>query len=143
MVTNDGDTEGLFRAGFMQSGSPNPLGDITDGQPIFDMLVNNTGCLDAKDKLDCLRNVPEEEFQKAVDTSPSFFGPMVCRFRLSILHILTVTTFKSLNLAWRPRTDGTFLKDDPQKLVLNGNVATIPFVNGESYHSTCHTVLSG
>ena len=30
MLTNGGDTEGLFRAAFMQSGSPQPTGDITD-----------------------------------------------------------------------------------------------------------------
>ena len=29
MVTNGGNTEGLFRAAFMQSGSPIPIGDIT------------------------------------------------------------------------------------------------------------------
>ncbi|ESK84804.1 carotenoid ester lipase precursor [Moniliophthora roreri MCA 2997] len=32
MLANGGDTEGLFRAGFMQSGSPIPVGDITNGQ---------------------------------------------------------------------------------------------------------------
>ena len=29
MVTNGGNTEGLFRAAFMQSGSPQPITDIT------------------------------------------------------------------------------------------------------------------
>ena len=29
MLTNGGNTEGLFRAAFMQSGSPPPVGDIT------------------------------------------------------------------------------------------------------------------
>jgi len=29
MLAYDGDTEGLFRAGFMMSGSPLPVGDIT------------------------------------------------------------------------------------------------------------------
>ena len=29
MVANSGDTEGLFRAAFMQSGSPTTGGDIT------------------------------------------------------------------------------------------------------------------
>jgi acetylcholinesterase len=29
MVTNGGDTEGLFRAAFMESGSPLPASDIT------------------------------------------------------------------------------------------------------------------
>ena len=29
MLTNGGDTEGLFRAAFMQSVSPSPVGNIT------------------------------------------------------------------------------------------------------------------
>jgi acetylcholinesterase len=29
MVTNGGDTEGLFRAAFMQSGSPIPISNMT------------------------------------------------------------------------------------------------------------------
>lgn len=32
MVTNDGDTEGLFRAAFTQSGSVIPVGSIESGQ---------------------------------------------------------------------------------------------------------------
>lgn len=32
MLVNGGDTGGLFRAGFMQSGSPIAVGDLTDGQ---------------------------------------------------------------------------------------------------------------
>ncbi|KAJ7207637.1 Carboxylesterase family-domain-containing protein, partial [Mycena pura] len=32
MLANDGDTEGLFRAAFMQSGSPVPVGPLENGQ---------------------------------------------------------------------------------------------------------------
>ncbi len=32
MLINGGDTEGLFRGAFMQSGSPIPVGDIEHGQ---------------------------------------------------------------------------------------------------------------
>lgn len=32
MLHNGGNTDGLFRAAFMQSGSPIPVGDITNGQ---------------------------------------------------------------------------------------------------------------
>ena len=32
MLADGGDTKGLFRAGFMQSGAPIPVGDITNGQ---------------------------------------------------------------------------------------------------------------
>lgn len=32
MLANGGNTGGLFRGGFMESGSPIPVGDITNGQ---------------------------------------------------------------------------------------------------------------
>ncbi|KAG5654307.1 hypothetical protein H0H81_004726 [Sphagnurus paluster] len=44
MVANNGNAEGLFRGGFMQSGSPIPVGDITNGQKYYDALVSQTGC---------------------------------------------------------------------------------------------------
>jgi len=113
MITNDGNTEGLFRGGFMQSGAAFPVGDISGGQADFDKFVNDTGCSKAEDKLDCLRSVPEEVFQNAVDMSAVISG------------------FRSLNLAWAPRTDGKFLKEDSQKLVAKGVVAKIPYVNGD------------
>ena len=77
MLANGGDTEGLFRAGIMQSGGPAPVGDITHGQPFYDMLVNNTGCTGSEDTLECMRNASEETFQNAVNMSPSFNTPMV------------------------------------------------------------------
>jgi len=40
-------------------------------------------------------------------------------------------SYQSLALAWRPRVDGVFLVDDPQKLVQQGKVANIPFVTGD------------
>ena len=45
---------------------------------------------------------------------------------------MDVTNFPSQSLrdAWVPRTDGIFLKDDPQKLVEHGSVAKVPFVAG-------------
>ncbi|KAH9907098.1 carotenoid ester lipase precursor [Epithele typhae] len=39
MITNGGDTEGLFRGAFMQSGSPIPVGDIEHGQGDYDAIA--------------------------------------------------------------------------------------------------------
>ncbi len=39
MVANDGNNEGLFRAAFMQSGSPIPVGDITNGQKCASLIL--------------------------------------------------------------------------------------------------------
>ncbi|KAF5341436.1 hypothetical protein D9758_014744 [Tetrapyrgos nigripes] len=98
MLNNGGDTEGLFRAGFMQSGSPIPVGDITNGQKCtyYDALVDQTGCLGSEDTLQCLREVPYDQLKDAVNNSPNIFS------------------YQSLNLAWLPRADGVFLSDNPQ-----------------------------
>lgn len=74
LLTNNGNNEGLFRAAFMQSGAPVAVGDITHGQPFFDQFVKDTGCSGAKDVLECLRSVSEEDFQAAADKSPPIIG---------------------------------------------------------------------
>lgn len=77
MLTNGGDNEGLFRAGFMQSGSPIPVGDITHGQPYYDSIVEGTGCSGASDTLQCLRGVSYDSLKAAVDATPSIFSYQV------------------------------------------------------------------
>lgn len=70
MLTNDGNTEGLFHAAFMHSGSPIPVGDITHGQVYYDFLVEQTGCAGASDTLACLRTVSSNDLQAAIDQTP-------------------------------------------------------------------------
>lgn len=77
MLAYDGHNDGLFRAAFMQSGSPTPMGDITNGQRYYDFLVDVTGCKEAIDTLECLRAVPQEILQAAVDKTPSMFSYQV------------------------------------------------------------------
>ena len=77
MVTNGGNPDGLFRAAFMESGSPIPVGDITDGQPYYDALVAETSCSNATDTLQCLREVPYETLLGAVNQSPGIFAYQV------------------------------------------------------------------
>jgi acetylcholinesterase len=113
MVTNGGNTEGLFRAAFMESGSPLPASDITAGQPYYDFLVKSTGCSGSSDTLACLRAVPYDELKAAMDSTPLY------------------SSYQSLALVWLPRVDGVFLVDDPQKLLRRGEVARVPFVSGD------------
>ncbi|KAF5376472.1 hypothetical protein D9615_008628 [Tricholomella constricta] len=115
MVANNGNTEGLFRAGFLQSGSPIPVADITHGQKYYDAIISQTGCSSSSDSLACLRTVPYKTLKAAINQSPG------------------ILDYQSLNLAWLPRADGTFITDNPQKLVEEGKVANIPFVIGEYY----------
>ncbi|KAH9030327.1 carotenoid ester lipase precursor [Lactarius pseudohatsudake] len=116
MLASGGNTEGLFRAAFMQSGSPTPIGDITHGQKYYDDLVERTGCSGSSDTLACLRAAPYEKLKATIDSS---------KFRSGQL-----TNPESLTIAWQPRADGVFLADNPQKLVQRGKVARIPFVTG-------------
>ena len=51
MVTNHGNTEGLFRGAIMSAGSPLPTGDIEELQPVYDQIVDATGCAGANDTL--------------------------------------------------------------------------------------------
>ncbi|KAF8158420.1 carotenoid ester lipase precursor [Crassisporium funariophilum] len=112
MLANGGNTQGLFRAAFMQSGAPIPVGDITNGQKYYDAIVSDTGCNSAADTLACLRAVPYPALKAAINKSPGIFS------------------YQSLNLAWLPRTDGVFLSDNPQNLVQQGKIANIPYITG-------------
>jgi len=78
MITNGGDTEGLFRGAFMQSGAVIPGGDITLGQQDYDDLVRAAGCAGAEDTLECLRQVPFSVLKAAVDMSQGVYSYRVC-----------------------------------------------------------------
>ncbi|KAF8479383.1 carotenoid ester lipase precursor [Gautieria morchelliformis] len=113
MVVDEGDPKGLFRGAVMESGSPLALRDISTGQPFFDQLVANTGCSGSAHVLDCLRGVSFATMQAAIDASPN------------------IMSFMSLQLAWLPLVDGTFITRDPQDSVASGAFAKIPLVTGD------------
>ncbi|KAG0698057.1 Alpha/Beta hydrolase protein [Suillus ampliporus] len=109
MLTNGGNTEGLFHAAWMESGFPVSLGNITRGQAHYDFMVNATGCGHYPDTLECLRTVPYETFISAIQT-PTFLG------------------YGGMPPNWLPRVDGVFLTDNPYSLITKGSIAEIPFV---------------
>ena len=74
MITNGGNTEGLFRGAFMESGSPMPTNNISSGQETYDTIVKETGCAGSSDTLQCLREVPYDEFLAAMDRTPNIFS---------------------------------------------------------------------
>ena len=74
IVSNGGNAEGLFRAAFMQSGSPIPVGDITAKQPLYDHLVRATDCSGSADTLQCLRTAPFEQLAAAINGTPNLFS---------------------------------------------------------------------
>jgi len=131
MFVNGGDTEGLFRGAFMHSGALIPSGDISLGQQDYDDLVRAVGCDGAEDTLECLRQVPFLALKEAVNMSQGFLSYRVCHKSFNPLTKVTNRILQSMNLAWGPRADGTFLKAPLQQLVLQGNAAKIPFVTGD------------
>ncbi|KAF9049513.1 alpha/beta-hydrolase [Hymenopellis radicata] len=113
MLANDGDAQGLFRAAYMQSGSPLHVSPIEHGQPYYDDIVHRTGCAGSSDTLACIRTVPYAVLKAAADASPYLFG------------------YQPLHLAWMPRPDGVFLTDTLPRLLQQGKVANIPVVSGD------------
>ncbi len=77
MLAKGGNTEGLFRAAFMESGAPIPVGDITKGQVYYDSIVSDTGCSSASDTLACLRLVPYSQLKASMDNVPGIFSYQV------------------------------------------------------------------
>ena len=79
MLANGGDTEGLFRAGIMSSGSPVPTGKITEPilQDTYDFVVEQVGCSGSSDTLQCLRTVSADALVAAANNTANIFGPAV------------------------------------------------------------------
>jgi acetylcholinesterase len=59
LIAYDGQFDGLFRSAIMESGSPvTKFVDAATWQPYFDAVVKKTGCTNATNHLDCLRELP-------------------------------------------------------------------------------------
>ena len=88
MLTNDGNTEGLFRGAIMSSGSLLPTGKIEDLQDTYDAVVAHVGCSGATDTLACLRTVSVESLLDAANNTPGVtaFGVCVCGTAAALDH---------------------------------------------------------
>ncbi|KDR77272.1 hypothetical protein GALMADRAFT_120430 [Galerina marginata CBS 339.88] len=115
LVLNNGNPGGLFRGAVMESGSPFPLSDITAQQPLFDQLVNNTGCTGSRDPISCLRAVTFQNISSAINLSPNIFS------------------FTSLqrSSSWNPSVDGQFITRSPIESLQKGLYARVPIISGD------------
>ena len=93
MMAYGGRDDGLFRATVLQSGGAFPLTSASSPafQATFDQLVNNTVCASARnataaEQLDCIRQLPIDEFLAKVGRSTGQsiddFSPTSLRFAL-------------------------------------------------------------
>ncbi|KAI0699614.1 carotenoid ester lipase precursor [Cerioporus squamosus] len=114
LFANNGDPEGLFRGGIMNSGTSTPTGDISDLQHTYDFVVQQVGCSNATDSLACLRTVSADSLLAAANLTGA------------------VTGFKGLaGSPWLPRGDGVFVTQPPEQLAVHGKAANVPFIVGD------------
>ncbi|KAJ5337237.1 Carboxylesterase [Penicillium brevicompactum] len=119
MALYDGDNiyngSPLFRGAIMNSGSiapANPV-DCVKGQAVYDTVVRNSDCKGASDTLSCLRGLDYTKFLNAVNSVPGVLG------------------YNSVAESYLPRPDGKLLTDSPERLVIDGKYAAVPFINGD------------
>lgn len=104
----------LFRGAMMNSGSIVPADpvDCPKGQEVYDTVVRNAGCKDAKDTLECLRGLDYTKFLQAGNSVPG------------------ILSYNSVALAYLPRPDGTLLPESPDVLISKGDYAAVPMIIG-------------
>ncbi|KAL2866880.1 putative triacylglycerol lipase (LipA) [Aspergillus lucknowensis] len=104
LVANNGDHENLFRAAIMESG--NAVGPPWNGtdwhQPMYDRIVNEAGCSNSSDTLQCLREVQFDS--------------------------LYAVAYEGLE--WFAAVDGKFIKEYPQISITQGRIAKVPILLG-------------
>ncbi|KAI0030215.1 carotenoid ester lipase precursor [Vararia minispora EC-137] len=116
MLMNNGDTEGLFRAAFAQSGSPVPTSTVEDNQAVMDIFVDAAGCGHESGSpavFDCLRKLSLEGIRTAMSATPGLFA------------------FTSIALGWNPVADGVTIPAPFQQMVLHSNIANVPLISGD------------
>ncbi|KAK7408725.1 hypothetical protein QQX98_009082 [Neonectria punicea] len=113
LVAYDGRSDGLFRSAILQSGSPvAKFTDASGWQPYFDSLVKKTGCADATDRLNCLRELPWETLNDI------FSGATPLD--------VTARTLSAV-------IDGDFMTDQAYTLLKQGKFAHVPVLLGNNF----------
>lgn len=95
MLHNGGNTGGLFRGAFMQSGSPMPIGGIEQGQVYYDFVVRQVGCSGDADTLECLRRAPYDALSAAFSETSGLSSHPVRSISLSLQPSIADTFFSS------------------------------------------------
>lgn len=80
MITNGGNTEGLFRGAIMESGFMTSIVGVANDvheQQVYDFIVGGVGCTNATDTLECLRQAPLASIMAAVTATPGLYSTQV------------------------------------------------------------------
>jgi cholinesterase len=109
LIAYGGRDDKLFRAAVIESGGPVQLLPISPNQAAFNLLVTNTGCSKAADKLQCLRALPFATLNTALNTT---------------------TPIGLIGQAWGPILDGDFIQDKPSTQIKTGKFVHVPLIAG-------------
>ncbi|KAH8152546.1 uncharacterized protein LAJ45_03386 [Morchella importuna] len=76
LLAYGGRDDGLFRAAILQSGNAigPPHNDTRWYQPLYDRITTTTGCYNATDTLQCLREVPYDSIYPAMNVGYEWFA---------------------------------------------------------------------
>lgn len=111
LVAYGGRDDNVFRGAIMESGNPVPYFPLQGGdyyQPLYDTIVNKTGCANTTDTLQCLRGVP---FDKLND-------------------VINATGTDNLAQRWNPVLDGDFIEEYPSIQLSKGKFLHVPIIDG-------------
>ena len=107
LLAYDGRDDNLFRAGIMESGNPVPYNSYRTNQefqPLYDGVVNDTGCRHAIDTLDCLRQVSFDDLKEVLNTTDAG--------------------------EWQPIVDGDFVARWGSIQLAEGAFVKVPIIDG-------------
>lgn len=108
LVAYSGRNDQVFRAAIMESGNPVPYFSLegTDvGQRKFDNITATTGCSSSADQLRCLRSLPYDKLNAAINTT-------------------------ELATSFNPYLDGDFLQQLPSLQLAAGKFVRVPIIDG-------------
>jgi acetylcholinesterase len=104
-------------------------------QPVFDRMVEKTGCANATDKIACLRVAGFNDIMTSVNEEG------FCKFSYTFLQfscflfanavLCSVLWPSALASPWTLRPDGKHLKDSPHRLATAGKMASVPLITGD------------
>lgn len=80
LTAYNGRDDGIFRAAIMDSGGPLfSSAQSRSLQPQYDNITEQTGCASSADTLQCLRSLPFEQLNSAINTTglSGAFGPRI------------------------------------------------------------------
>lgn len=108
LIAYGGRDDKLFRAAIMESGNPISYTALTGAQsyqPRYDLLVQQVGCYNETDTLQCLRTVPLAQLNDVIQNTP-------------------------FNTTFQNTIDGDFIEKYTSIQLASGNFVHVPIISG-------------